>query len=54
MKMAISPVLPYWLRLKYKIYRFLSEMRKDGILEKYTTMIRVERMKQEKWALIDK
>lgn len=51
--MIVSPVLPYWLRLRYKIYQMLSQMRKQSLIQKYKRLILVDRWNKETWTVID-
>jgi hypothetical protein len=31
----VKPIKPYWLYLRFKIFRLLSDMRKDALVRKY-------------------
>lgn len=53
LQMIVSPVLPYWLRIRYKIYRMLSQMRKKSLIEKYRRFALVDKWNRETWTVID-
>jgi len=48
----LSPILPYWLRMRYYVYRALSNMRRHSIVEKYRRMHIVEKWKKEEWTVL--
>lgn len=34
----VSPILPYWLRLRYYVYMYVIRMRREALVEKYRRM----------------
>ena len=50
--MIVSPVLPYWLRLRYKLYLLFLHLRRAGLIEKYRRMVVIDRWKKEDWTML--
>jgi len=51
--MVVSPILPYWLRIRYKVYRMLAQLRKHALIEKYKNMATMNNWNKETWTIID-
>jgi hypothetical protein len=49
----VTPVLPYWLRLRYKLYMFFARLRKKLIVEKYKRLALEKKRLKESWTKID-
>lgn len=49
----VAPILPYWLRLRYKCYMVLSSLRKQALIDKYRRMALEKKWRNEPWTVID-
>lgn len=46
---VVSPILPHWLYMRFKIYRFISSFRRENLMKKYKKTVTWEK---EPWIVI--
>ena len=49
----VNPVLPYWLRIRYKLYMLVARLRKQALIEKYKHMALQKMWLAEPWLLVE-
>jgi hypothetical protein len=48
----VKPLKPYWLYLRFRLFKLLSEFRKEALVKKYAAMSKRKEWNDEKWIIV--